>query len=228
MFYLGNSAIEYEPYTTNTLSLPISTHFPTGMKDCSQTVYDEMNLTIGKGHERVGSVDLGSLNWEYGSDRFITSNNSSGIIGTTSTSILLCSNYGFYNATTDWNNQTDKTIANAKYLGFTSVEGRLLVYDSSYTDATQFKQMLIDTGAKLYFELATPTEFDISLDLTYPIWSGGTEQILPMTVRLILHRSRQISLIQTERKIPNFFISRLRLYSFLELGRLSVRTSHRH
>ena len=46
----------YEPYTTSTLSLPISTYFPTGMKSAgsgSNLVFDE--LTKNKATQRVGT-----------------------------------------------------------------------------------------------------------------------------------------------------------------------------
>ena len=40
----GTTATAYEPYTSSTLSLPISTYFPTGMKSAG-TVYDELTPT---------------------------------------------------------------------------------------------------------------------------------------------------------------------------------------
>ena len=61
---LGDTATTYEPYTENTLSLPISTYFPTGMKSAGN-VYDELTKTQAK--QRIGVVDLGSLNWTYNS-----------------------------------------------------------------------------------------------------------------------------------------------------------------
>ena len=50
----------YEPYTSSTTNLTISTYFPTGMKSAG-SVYDE--LTESKAITRVGSVDLGSIAW---------------------------------------------------------------------------------------------------------------------------------------------------------------------
>lgn len=60
MVEFGSTASEYEAYTSQTTSLPISTYFPTGMKSAG-TVYDE--LTPTKGITRTGAVDLGSLTW---------------------------------------------------------------------------------------------------------------------------------------------------------------------
>lgn len=51
----------YEPYTSSTLSLPISTYFPTGMKSAGN-VYDEW--TPNKASSRVGTVTLnGTESW---------------------------------------------------------------------------------------------------------------------------------------------------------------------
>ena len=49
---LGTTETSYEPYTSSTLSLPISTYFPTGMKSAG-SVYDE--LTPSKAITRIGS-----------------------------------------------------------------------------------------------------------------------------------------------------------------------------
>jgi len=86
-----------------TLSLPISTYFPTGMKSAG-SVYDE--LTESKAITRIGSR----------------------------------------------------------------------AYQSGDEDDTS----VITDGTTTYYALTTPTEIDISLDLTYPIENGGTEQILPV------------------------------------------------
>ena len=52
MVEIGSSATSYEPYTSSTLSLPISTYFPNGMKSAGN-VYDE--LTESKAITRIGS-----------------------------------------------------------------------------------------------------------------------------------------------------------------------------
>ena len=88
---------------SNTLSLPISTYFPTGMKSAGN-VYDE--LTESKATTRIGSR----------------------------------------------------------------------AYQSGDEDDTS----VITDGTTTYYALTTPTEVDISLDLSYDVWDNGTEQILPV------------------------------------------------
>ena len=52
MIEIGSAVSDYEPYASSTLSLPISTYFPNGMKSAGN-VYDE--LTESKAITRIGS-----------------------------------------------------------------------------------------------------------------------------------------------------------------------------
>ena len=156
----------YEPYQSNTLSLPTLTYFPSGMKSAG-SVYDELS---DKAYTRIGSVDLGSLDWEYTSGGYFRVLNMPNFKAYAQSK---CSIYPTYN--TSVSNAPDKSLI-VDNIG----RNRIYIKDSAYTDATALKQMLTNQNAKLYYELETPTEFDISLDLTYPIQWGGTEQILPV------------------------------------------------
>lgn len=61
---------EYQSYEEHIVNLPIKDYFPDGMKSAS-TAYDEIVLdkNIGKykAIQRIGSVDMGTLNWAYNS-----------------------------------------------------------------------------------------------------------------------------------------------------------------
>ena len=59
MIVIGTEYADYEPYSTDTLSLPITTYFPDGMMSAG-TVYDE--LTSTNYYKRIGVIDLGNLN----------------------------------------------------------------------------------------------------------------------------------------------------------------------
>lgn len=167
----------YEPYITNTLSLPTLTYFPTGMKDCSQSspVFDEMNLTSGKGNEKVEMVDLGTLDWNYNPQYGMNSSGIQGLIkpplANDKVANIACA-------------IREVATYNQVYSGGTSrnrigiVDNGVIGINTTETDPVTFKTQM--SGAMLYYEKATPTEFDISLDLTYPIWNGGTEQLLPV------------------------------------------------
>lgn len=56
---IGSTPTDYEPYVTNTTSLPISTYFPTGMKSAG-SVYDE--LTESKATKRLELFEITSSN----------------------------------------------------------------------------------------------------------------------------------------------------------------------
>ena len=61
----GNAITTYEPYTSNTLSLPTSTYFPFGA-DKVNNVYDEL-IPNSDVYKRMGIVDLGNFTWNYNS-----------------------------------------------------------------------------------------------------------------------------------------------------------------
>ena len=149
-FNLGTGNIDYEPYTSSTLSLPITTYFPTGMKSAG-SVYDELS---DKAITRVGSVDLGSLTWGY-----VSSNGcmfSEGIktlvkiVAGNVLSNLLCPKY---------DSKTYFQVISSTQGISISTNGNIFVYDPSYTDATTFKSAM--SGVYLNYELATYTETDI-------------------------------------------------------------------
>lgn len=163
----GTSASSYVPYTESVLSLPISTYFPSGMKSAG-SVYDE--LTESKAITRIGAVDLGSLSWTYSADSQIFT--SGAVLQRALTQNGICARYEKIDGWTEFN-QSSKSI-------FLPTNSNIVrIKDSAYTDATTFKTAM--SSVMLYYELATPTETDISpeLDLTYNIYKDGTEQLYP-------------------------------------------------
>lgn len=151
----GSTATSYEPYTENTLSLPISTYFPTGMKDVPDytnggKIYDEM--TSNKADTRVGSVDLGTLNWTtYSSpERHVFRAQILSNMKQPNDANLpnaMCSRYEpmAYNP------------ISANDDGYFAIGAqRIVIIEHDYTDPVAFKESL--SNVYLYYELATPTE----------------------------------------------------------------------
>lgn len=141
---------EYEPYTSSTLSLPISTYFPSGMKSAG-SVYDE--LTPTKAITRVGVVDLGTLTWTYDAStpRFYTQDISS-IIKKPLSNDNIANITNVYEAVSLiqlYVPSNDKCIA-------ISNGGVVSVKDTSYSDLNSFITAM--NGVYLYYELATPVE----------------------------------------------------------------------
>ena len=168
----------FEPYTSSTINLPTLTYFSSGMKSAG-SVYDE--LTESKAITRVGSVDLGTLTWNYASNLhlFYASVEGARYAGGSSTIGYDCK-CALYKSVGGkaWTNFDNlditvgtNTIGNGKPC--------VNIRDDDFSDTTSFKNHV--TGQDLYFELATSTEQSIlpALDMTFKAWKGGTEQILP-------------------------------------------------
>lgn len=148
---------EYEPYVSDEIALPIADYFPNGMNSIGD-VKDE--LTATEAIQRIGVVDMGTLNWGLASTMFYVGD-SIFFEGQK----LLCAKY-IHRA--GYNN--DKEIY--------SVGGVLRVVDLSYTDVASFKAAM--SGVMLYYELAEPivTSIDKPLALDYQVWDFGTEEAI--------------------------------------------------
>ena len=124
--------------------------------------------------KRVGTVDLGTLNWTYYGDteKFFLSEGIANLIKPIEhngvVANLVCSKYrtNYFNSILE--EGTDKIIAQ------TSSNQLVEVKDSSYTDATAFKTAM--SGVILNYELATPTRTTIAENLTFEEVSAAIEQ----------------------------------------------------
>ena len=145
MVNLGSTLLPYKPYTSSTLSLTISTYFPTGMKDAgngADVVYDELT---DKAITRVGEVDLGDLEFLYNSTqaRFYAN-----IATMKNGAKLKCAMY----ETVAWNS------GNGSNMGMYCSSSSPIVsfWNSTYTDPDVFKSAM--SGVYLNYELITYTE----------------------------------------------------------------------
>lgn len=148
--------------------------FPDGLKKAG-SVYDEIVRTGGvtKAIKRIGSVDLGTLNWSYvssGHSRFSASLTSKDY-GQTSIAPLVCSKYAKVG--------TASGVYNGNAEIATSNGSELWIYEPNYSDAATFKTTM--SGVMLYYELATPEEYildDDILPMQYAVDDYGTEELL--------------------------------------------------
>lgn len=158
---------EYEPYWDSTLSLPISTYFPDGMKSAG-AVYDE--LTKDKAIKRIGKVDLGTLtyttNTTYGYRLFVVSRLSD-MLGNSSN--FICSKFAYKTGSVSGFDNNNMAIG-TNYIN---------IRCDDYSTAAEFKTAM--SGVYLYYELEEPVETPISpeLNLTYRCDDFGTEMLLP-------------------------------------------------
>lgn len=147
---------EYEPYKKHSYALDSSLTLRGILKlNASNELYFDGDIYShdGKVQRRYGIVDLGTLNWVYNSKNtaFYTLGLTSLIKkGTGIKANIVCLKYPTYN---DGDPLTkDKIISSTTVWG----QGNIVVKDSSYTDATAFKNAM--NGVMLIYELATPTE----------------------------------------------------------------------
>ena len=138
----------YEPYTSSTLSLPISTYFPNGM-DGVGTAYDE--LTNTKATKRMARADLGTLSYSYESAQGFFYATISDIVGGMTSATkpnVIIPGYSFKGETVGWANMGNLTY------GFSGRQIR--IRNESYTTVDSFKQAI--NGTEIVYPLATPTE----------------------------------------------------------------------
>lgn len=145
------------------------------------TVCNEIDFGRKVYVQRVGSVDLGTLDWSYDSvKKIFFSAPVLGIYKHTDNSAVpkwLCANYvtSSFNAIRD-DGSIKQNMAMGQ--GFEAAIGAdcQCIRDDSYTDAAAFKAAM--DGVMLYYELATPIEVDLSSflpdDNFIEVEAGGT------------------------------------------------------
>lgn len=190
--------------------------FPDGLRSAGN-VRDEIvgNVAI----KRIGAVDMGTLTWTLSSvSSFYSSkiplpsvrgyNKKQNIIHTTK--------YVHY---TSFDNGTQQTIDNVLSINaWTGTD--VVIYDTSYTDTTTFKQSL--QGQILYYELAEPETYilDEAIPMNYVVDDWGTEQRLvadenEVLAPLCYDVTYAINAVDTIRNMPKNYISEETMQAFL-------------
>ena len=142
---VGSTATDYEPYEGETITTNLG-----------QTVYGgELDVVSGKLVLNKAMADLGSLNWSYDGTRFYTRDIAS-----------LTKGYA-YNVVADaissiykadiYSNISSQSVNNIFVIGET---GTLSIKNTAYTTASAFKTAM--NGVQLVYELATPTEIQLT------------------------------------------------------------------
>ena len=182
--------------------------FPYGLLSAG-SVHDEVgdNYAI----KRVGSVDLGSLQWGYTSSlkRFVATVSDVFLSGAWAAQLIcpIASSYGPVESASSLNWK----------MGFyqTGLYVHCDLYDSEIDPTDAFKTAM--QGVMLYYELATPitVTFPSPKDLEYNVQSGGTEQLLPtnptgtgpVTAPIIESVNYPLDAVGTLTNLPKNYIS---------------------
>lgn len=148
----------YNPNDYKSANIPSSKYFPDGMKSAG-SVYDEINFLSQKAIKRIGSVDLGTLNWIYdgtGDNRYFKTIGISDIKKISDSSEMPGLLNAIYPVFSQGNWYLNKPCM-FKIQGNTPA---FCIGDPAYTDAAAFKAAM--SGVMLYYELATPVETAIT------------------------------------------------------------------
>lgn len=157
----GSTATAYTPYYT-----PISYTIPQAIQNLdgygwsAGTARNYVDYENKKYYQCVQSVDLGTLEWfagESGKVNFQTSQVTGQKLTKNYTILpnIICSKYSAKVQNAMWGHTSVTGITTNA-----NVDGYVYVNDTSYTDATAFKQAM--QGVMLYYELANPIITDIS------------------------------------------------------------------
>jgi hypothetical protein len=163
----GTTALPYEPYKGGSATLaqpvtlpgiPVSSGGNYTDANGQRWICDEMDFARGVYVQKVGRVDMGTLNWTYNESELRFA--SAGVTGAKNdvrlTACLAVGYDAYYRG---------EALSEVKDKGVYFAGRELYVHDSAYTDAATFKAAM--SGVMLYYELATPVETPISeTDLT--------------------------------------------------------------
>lgn len=167
---ISDAPTAYEPYiepVSVTLPETYNLHGIGDYKDYLEITKNEDNeLYTLKKIQNIGSVDLGTLNFSYQSDKLrffsISLQNIKNVANVTIIGDLCCSKFitkSYYDMDMNFNS-LDKVCG-----VYISPNNYLYIIDKAYTDATSLKESL--NGVMLYYALATPVETVIATNLTY-------------------------------------------------------------
>lgn len=169
---------EYEPYEERVHDIPeIAQYFPEGMRSAG-AVYDE--ITESEVIQRVGAVDLGSLEWYGGSSsdtgyRYFFAQINGLKLGFRK--LTISADYDETEYAPNNELSKDKTIfVKVNYVGG-NFPTAVVIRDDSYLNAAAFKSAM--SGVMLYYELAEPIITPLptrAINLNYPVWDWGTER----------------------------------------------------
>lgn len=156
----GSTATQYEPYIPSVKMLADKTTQIDDLNMLGWVVPEEMPIknyvdSNGVFHQRVGRVDLGSLDWIYNTSRYSPFFECTTNIGEVRTiqgtaNFFTINGYGYVSANSIWNTSEEGLCLGSNAI---SNDYHIIIRNTSYTDATTFKNAM--QGVYLYYELAT-------------------------------------------------------------------------
>ena len=159
---VGDTATNYSPFYQTEHTIPEAIRNLPGYGWSAGTAKNYVDYENKRYVQCVDSVDLGTLTWTAGESVSFKTHHLAGQKLTKSYSIapnFICPKYSTKTQNESWGKTSITGIS-----ATSNVNGYIYVNDTSYTDATTFKQAM--SGVMLYYELETPIVTDISDLLT--------------------------------------------------------------
>lgn len=154
----GDTATNYSPFYQTAYQIPEAIRNLPGYGWSAGTARNYIDYENKRYVQCVSSVDLGTLTWTAGESVSFKTHHLVGQKLTKSYSIapnFICPKYSTKTQNESWGKTSITGIS-----ATSNVNGYIYVNDTSYTDATAFKQAM--QGVMLYYELETPIVTDIS------------------------------------------------------------------
>lgn len=154
----GDTATNYSPFYQTEYPIPEAIRNLPSYGWSAGTAKNYVDYENKKYVQCVNSVDLGTLTWTAGESVSFKTHHLAGQKLTKSYSIapnFICPKYSTKTQNESWGKTSITGIS-----ATSNVNGYIYVNDTSYTDATAFKQAM--AGVILYYELANPIITDIS------------------------------------------------------------------
>lgn len=158
----SDAATDYSPFYQTEYLIPEAIKALPGYGWSAGTARNYVDYENKRYVQCVQSVDLGTLSWAAGESVSFKTHHLAGQKLTKSYSIapnFICPKYSTKTQNESWGKTSITGIS-----ATSNVNGYIYVNDTSYTDATTFKQAM--SGVMLYYELETPIVTDISDLLT--------------------------------------------------------------
>lgn len=154
----SDAATDYSPFYQTACQIPEAIKALPGYGWSAGTARNYVDYENKRYVQCVSSVDLGTLTWTKGESVSFKTHHLAGQKLTKSYSIapnFICPKYSTKTQNESWGKTSITGIS-----ATSNVNGYIYVNDTSYTDATAFKQAM--SGVMLHYELETPIVTDIS------------------------------------------------------------------
>lgn len=194
---------EWEPHWESERTTGVGRYFPDGLHRVGAT-YDELTESVAV--RRVGSVDLGTLEWDQPDGDSYPSVFCATVTGKAPGNEIRCLSYEY-----DGTSSSYQSLSGG---GMLCDGSTLYVCDTAYGTVSDFKAAV--DGVMLQYALSVPEERQVNppLNLTYKVSDFGIEQVIgpsgaePVTTPVPMVVSYTMNAVDAIRNLPEHYASK--------------------